>query len=185
MAERVCPWWMGFLIDNPLRRMIHNPEKILEPYVSLGMTAMDVGCGRGLFSIAMAKMVGDGGQVIAVDLQQKMLDALRRRAEKAGLLQRIHVHRCEADNLNIDAKADFALAFAMVHEVPDTQRFLGQVYACMKTSGTLLIAEPRLHVPAGSFQKTVEVAHAVGFRQLEQPQVPLCRAMVFIKVEPH
>ena len=76
----VCPWWGGYFIDNPIRRLFHNPEKIVGPYVGPGMTAMDVGCGMGFCSIAMAKIVGDSGQVIAVDLQQE--DA--RRAAAAG-----------------------------------------------------------------------------------------------------
>jgi ubiquinone/menaquinone biosynthesis C-methylase UbiE len=174
---------MGFLIDNPIRRLIHNPQKILAPYVRPGMTVMDVGCGMGLFSIAAAKMVGDDGRVIAVDLQQKMLDAMKRRAEKAGVAHRIHAHRCQADNLNIDAKADFVLAFAMVHEVPDTKRFLSQVHACLKPSGKFLVAEPRMHVPAGAFQKMLEIAGDVGFGRSEEPQVRRCRAVVFVKTD--
>ena len=184
MAERVFPWWMGWLIDNPLRRWIHNPAKILEPYLSTGMTVVDVGCGRGLFSIAMAKLVGDDGQVVAVDLQPEMLDAMRRRAERAGVADRIQAQRATADNLNLDAKANFVLAFAMVHEVPDTRRLLGQVYACLKPSGTFLVAEPRLHVRAAKFAEMVAIAEDVGFRRLEEPSVCCCRAMVFIKVEP-
>jgi hypothetical protein len=34
----VCPWWGGYFIDNPLRRLFHNPEKIVGPYVQPGMT---------------------------------------------------------------------------------------------------------------------------------------------------
>jgi ubiquinone/menaquinone biosynthesis C-methylase UbiE len=184
IMPHVCPWWAGYLIDNPLRRWIHNPQKILGPYIAPGMTALDVGCGMGLFSIAIAKMVGDQGQVIAVDLQQKMLDVVRRRAEKAGVAQRIRTHRCEADNLNLAAAADFVLAFAMVHEVPDTKRLLSQIYACLKPSGRFLIAEPRLHVPAGTFQQMLEIAADVGFRQsAEQPQVRRCRAVVLVKAD--
>jgi ubiquinone/menaquinone biosynthesis C-methylase UbiE len=185
MAEHVCPWWMGYLIDNPLRRLIHNPGKILGPYVRPGMTVIDVGCGMGFFCIAMAKMVGDQGQVIAVDLQQKMLDGMRRRAEKAGVAARIHAHRCESENLNIDTEANFVLAFAMVHEVPDTKRLLSQVYACLKPGGKFLVAEPRMHVPTSSFQRMLEIATAVGFRQsAEQPQVRRCHAVVFMKTDP-
>ena len=139
----------------------------------------------GYFSIPMAKMVGDDGKVIAVDLQQKMLDAMKRRAEKAGVANRIQAHCCEADDLNINAKADFVLAFAMVHEVPDTKRLLSQVLACLKPSGKFLIAEPQLHVSASTFQKMLEIAADVGFRQsAEQPQVRRCRAIVFGKVGP-
>ena len=69
MAIHVCPWWAGYFIDNPLRRLLHSPEAILGRHLRTGMTAMDLGCGMGLFSIAMARMVGDQGCVIAVDIQ--------------------------------------------------------------------------------------------------------------------
>ena len=78
----VCPWLGGLFIDNPVRRLLHDPAKILGPYVQRAMTVMDVGCGMGFFSIAMATMVADQGSVIVVDLQQ-MLDIVKRRAEKA------------------------------------------------------------------------------------------------------
>jgi ubiquinone/menaquinone biosynthesis C-methylase UbiE len=82
------------------------------------MTAMDIGCGMGFCSIAMARMVGNEGKVISVDLQQKMLDVLLKRARKAGVAERIETHRCEADSLGVDTAVDFVLAFMMVHEVP-------------------------------------------------------------------
>lgn len=94
MAGHICPWWGGYFLDNRFRRLLHDPEKIVGPYVRPGMTVIDVGCGMGLFAIAMAKMVGQSGLVIAVDLQQKMLDVLRRRAETAGVADRIQLHRC-------------------------------------------------------------------------------------------
>jgi 2-polyprenyl-3-methyl-5-hydroxy-6-metoxy-1,4-benzoquinol methylase len=65
MAAHVCPWWLAwFSINNPVRRLAHNPEKIVGPYVKAGTTVLDVGCGVGWFSIPMAGMVGDQGQVI-------------------------------------------------------------------------------------------------------------------------
>jgi 2-polyprenyl-3-methyl-5-hydroxy-6-metoxy-1,4-benzoquinol methylase len=128
MAGHVCPWWGGYFLDNPLRRLIHDPEKIVGPYVKPGMTVMDVGCGMGFFSIGMARMVGDQGRVIAIDLQEKMLGVLRRRAEKAGVGDRIKTHKCQQDHLDVDAHADFTLAFMMVHEVPDQRRLLGEIH---------------------------------------------------------
>jgi ubiquinone/menaquinone biosynthesis C-methylase UbiE len=181
MPAHVCPWWGGYFIDNPLRRLLHPPEKILSPYIQSGMTVMDVGCGMGFFSIAMAKMVGDEGRVICVDLQQKMLDVLLKRARKAGVADRIETHRCEADNLGVDAQVEFVLAFAMVHEVPDTGRFLEQVHGCLKPGGKLFVAEPRLHVPATQFETMVQAADRLGFRLSEQPYVRWSRAAMFVK----
>ncbi|MBS3808804.1 MAG: class I SAM-dependent methyltransferase, partial [Desulfobacterales bacterium] len=70
----VCPWWMAYTFDNPIRRMIHPPEKILAGYVGAAMTVLDLGCGFGHFSIGMAKMVKDSGLVIAIDIQARMLE---------------------------------------------------------------------------------------------------------------
>jgi ubiquinone/menaquinone biosynthesis C-methylase UbiE len=179
MAGRVCPWWGGFFIDNPLRRLLHNPEKILGPYVKPGTTAMDVGCGMGMFSLAMAQMVGNSGRVIAVDLQQQMLDMLRRRVERTSVADRIPTHKCEADRLGFDAQADFALAFMMVHEVTDQRRLLGEIHACLKPGGKLLVAEPKIHVPGRAFLQTVATAEELGFRVVEESRVRWCRAVVF------
>ena len=125
MAGHVCPWWGGYFIDNPLRRLLHHPENTLVPHVQPGMTAMDFGCGMGLFSIAMAKLVGDGGRVIAVDLQQKMLDVLQKRAAKAGVADRITTHRCTAVSVGRSEPIDFALAFYSAHEVPGMEKACG------------------------------------------------------------
>jgi 2-polyprenyl-3-methyl-5-hydroxy-6-metoxy-1,4-benzoquinol methylase len=67
----VCPWWLAYTFDNPIRKLFHKPQKMLSLYVKEGMSVMDVGCGMGFFSIGMARMVGDNGNVIAVDLQKK------------------------------------------------------------------------------------------------------------------
>jgi ubiquinone/menaquinone biosynthesis C-methylase UbiE len=181
MIGLVCPWWGGYFIDNPLRRLLHNPEQILRPYVRPGMQAMDVGCGMGWFAIPMARMVGHQGHVIAVDLQSKMLDALRRRAERADVADRIRCHRCDADRLNVDARVDFALAFAMVHEVPDQRRLLGEIFACLNPHGTLLVAEPRVHVSGRAFGQTVTAAETLGFRVAGEPWVRWCRAAALEK----
>ena len=182
MSGHVCPWWGGYFIDNPLRRLIHNPEKIVGPYVQPGMTVMDVGCGMGFCSIAMVKLVGNQGRVIAVDLQQKMLDVLWRRAEKAGVADRIQLHKCEQDRLGVETLVDFALAFMMVHEVPDQRRLLEEIYGCLKPGGKLLVAEPKIHVPGKAFGRTVALAGEAGFEVVEEPRVHGCRAVVLEKV---
>ncbi len=182
MVAYVCPWWaVPFTIDPPFRRLIHDPQKIVGPYVKPGMTVMDVGCGVGWFSIPMAGMVGDQGKVVAVDLQPQMLDMLRRRAEKAGVTAQIKTHPCEPNRLGIETEVDFALIFAMLHEVPDQRRLLGEIYNCLKQGGKLLLAEPPFHVTRKTFTNEVAVAEESGFRIVEQPQVRWSRAVLFVK----
>ena len=61
----VCPWWLCFTFDNPLRKLLHNPEAILNPYIHPGNNVIDVGAGMGYFSIPLAKLVGPAGHVTA------------------------------------------------------------------------------------------------------------------------
>jgi ubiquinone/menaquinone biosynthesis C-methylase UbiE len=92
MNEHLCPWWLGYTFDNRLRRLFHNPQKILGTYIQPGATVADIGCGMGFFSIGMARIVGENGKVIAADLQKKMLDILMKRAARAGVANRITPH---------------------------------------------------------------------------------------------
>jgi len=181
MAAHVCPWWAGYFIDNPLRRLLHDPQQIVGPHVKPGMTVMDIGCGMGWFSIPMARMVGEKGRVIAVDLQQPMLDVLRRRAERAGVADRVQTHKCRHDRLGIEVQSDFALCFMMVHEVRDPRRLLGEIHACFKPGGKLMAAEPKIHVPGPAFRQTVATAEQVGFRVVDHPRVRWCRAVLLEK----
>jgi len=181
MREHVCPWWGGYFIDNKLRRLIHNPEKILGPYVEPGATVMDFGCGMGLFSIAMARLVGPQGKVIAVDLQQKMLDVLARRAAKAGVADRIIPRRSEKESLGFIEPVDFALAFYSAHEVPNLRRLLAEIHACLRARGKFLVVEPRGHVGPKEFSAMLSQAEAIGFRVQQEPRVALSRAAVLKK----
>ncbi|MBN2217451.1 MAG: class I SAM-dependent methyltransferase [Pirellulales bacterium] len=178
----VCPWWsVPLTINPPFRRLLHDPEKIVGPYVESGMTVLDVGCGAGWFSIPMARMVGETGKVIAVDLQPQMLAMLRRRAERAGMASRIQTHGCEWNRLGIEVEADFALIFAMLHEVPDQDRMLDEVHRLLKHDGRLLLAEPPLHVSKKRFANEVAIAKRAGFRIVEEPRLRWSHAVLLAK----
>lgn len=178
--DRVCPWWFSGVLDNPLRRWLHKPQAILEPYVRPGQTALDIGCGPGYFTLPLARLVGEQGQVIAVDLQQQMLEQARRRADQAGLLPRIRFQQASPGGLGLEPGcADFALAFWMVHEVPDKLGLLRQVRDALRPGGRLLLVEPLLEVQRGDFEHTLEIALGAGLQVLSRPQVRISRAALF------
>lgn len=180
----VCPWWLAYTFDNPLRRFLHDPEKIFSPYLINGMTAVDLGCGMGFFSIGMARMVGDTGRVISVDIQQKMLDILQKRALKTGIGHRIHIHCAAPDNIGLtrySGRIDMALSFWMVHETPHIENFIAEIFTLVKPGGKYLLVEPRVHVSPAQFQYILAAAVQAGFHVLGHPRIALSHAVWFQK----
>ena len=141
-GDHVCPWWCCFTFDNPLRRLFHNPERIMSPYIRQGNTVIDIGPGMGYFTRAMCKLVGRKGRVVAIDIQQKMLDALAKRVARLGLADRLKTRLAGPKQFGVSDKADFILAFWMVHEVPDKQEFFRQVAHLLKPEESSFLSSP-------------------------------------------
>jgi len=181
MGNHVCPWWLAYTFDNPLRALFHKPEQIFSPYVQEGMTVADIGCGMGYFSIGMAGLVGEGGKVIAVDIQDKMLEKMEQRAKKKGVGTVIHPIQCSEHDIGISETLDFALAFWMAHETPDIEKFFAQIHSVLKPEGLLLITEPRFHVSADEYRRELEIAARVGFEVNEEPSVTFSHAAILGK----
>ncbi|MBF0495717.1 MAG: class I SAM-dependent methyltransferase [Deltaproteobacteria bacterium] len=179
MKNHTCPWWLAYTFDHRLRRLLHNPERLLGGQIKPGMTVLDLGCGMGFFSIGMARLVGSEGRVISVDVQPDMLRVLLGRAERAGLADRIQPHLCHADQLGLSVKADFALAFWMAHEINDRVAFFNQVRGCLRSGGRLLVVEPVIHVTGRDFRTVEDSITAAGFAPLDQPRIRLSRARFF------
>jgi ubiquinone/menaquinone biosynthesis C-methylase UbiE len=177
--RHVCPWWICFTFDNFLRRLVQDPEKTIEPYVHPGDTVLDVGPGMGYFSIPLAKRVGERGRVFAVDVQIEMLNALQKRARKANVEQRIILHRCKKDSLGLNIKFDFALAFWMVHEVPEQESFFQEIRSLLRPDGKFLMSEPKIHVSKVRYKETVEKAIRAGLALKSQPDISLSRSALF------
>jgi ubiquinone/menaquinone biosynthesis C-methylase UbiE len=181
---RVCPWWLGYLLANPIRKLIQHPERILSAYVTDGMTAVDIGCGMGYFSIPMAKLVGSRGKVICFDLQAKMLASLKRRAKRAGVLERITIRLSAANSLQLEdraGEADFVLAFAVVHEIPDHARLFSEIRTVLKTGAKLLVSEPKGHVSEQAFAATMSIAQANGLEISATPMIRHSHSALLIK----
>ena len=120
MAGNECPFWVGYLLCCPVRKLWHNPDKILGPYICEGMKVLDIGCAMGFFSLPMAKMVGPEGRVICIDVQEKMLKSLLKKAQRAGVHERIETRLCSKNSFcleDIEEEIGFALAFQAVSQL--------------------------------------------------------------------
>jgi len=170
MSEHdVCPWWQGYLLASPLRRMVHDPARLLRPFVRAGMLVLEPGPGMGFFTLDLARLVGPTGRVVAVDVQSRMIEGLRRRARRKDLLDRIDARVGEPSCLGLDgleASVDFTFAFAVVHETPSAKGFFAEVARAMRGDAIFLLAEPKGHVSPAKFARALAAAAENGFTEV-------------------
>ncbi|MEK7706000.1 MAG: class I SAM-dependent methyltransferase [Myxococcota bacterium] len=186
MACHVCPWWLGYLLLSPLRRLGQDPHVLLSPHVRADMTVLEVGPGMGYFSLELGRLVGPQGRVTCTELQPRMLRGLRRRLERAGLAARFDLRHVGADSLAVQDLADrvdFALLFAVVHEVADQRRLFAEVFAALRRGGALLVAEPSGHVSAKAFAASEALATEAGFEVASRPLIRRSRAVLLVKTD--
>jgi ubiquinone/menaquinone biosynthesis C-methylase UbiE len=160
---RTCPWWFTRTFDNPLRRLVHDSRKMLEPYVVPGSRVADVGCGMGYFTVAMAELVGPSGHVQAVDLQPQQLRVAERRCRRGKVADRVRFVEASASSLGLTGPVDFVLAFWMVHEVDDRAGFFEQLRMVTEPGARVLVAEPVFHVARDEVEAELALARAHGF----------------------
>jgi SAM-dependent methyltransferase len=184
MAYHVCPWWVGYLLITPLRRLFESPTKVLAPHVAEGMTVLEPGPGMGFFTLELARLVGETGRVIAVELQAKMLSRLTRRAAKAKLLRRIDARLAQPDRLgtaDLKGQVDFVFVCHVVHELPSAATFFVEVVDAMRQGAMLLLIEPRGHVSLGQFDKELQAASVAGLTVTARPTIARRHAALLAK----
>jgi ubiquinone/menaquinone biosynthesis C-methylase UbiE len=147
--------------------------------VEPGDTVVDVGCGPGFFTIPLAAMVGSRGHVVAVDLQQGMLDLARSYAEQERVEDRIQFHLCQQDSLALNGvKADFVFIFYVLHEIPDKEDVFKQLAGLVKRGGKVFVCEPPFHVSKSAFQEYIDMATRAGFEKVPVKKVGLSKTML-------
>jgi ubiquinone/menaquinone biosynthesis C-methylase UbiE len=181
--NKVCPVEKAGGLDNSLRRFLQNPRKILMPFIRNGMTVLDLGCGPGFFSIEIARMLGDSGKVIAADLQEGMLEKVRHKINGTKLEKRIELHKCLEDNIGVNEKIDFVLAFYVIHEVPDQDKLFKELISILKPGGLIFIVEPKFHVSKKSFDEMVNGLKKNGLGIMTGPKVFFSRTVVLTNKE--
>jgi ubiquinone/menaquinone biosynthesis C-methylase UbiE len=179
--NRVCPVERAKYLDRAIRKWIQSPNKILKSYIKEGMKVIDFGCGPGYFTLEIARLVGESGKVIAVDLQQGMLDIVRHKIEGTELEKRITLVKCESDSINVHENVDSVFAFYVIHEVPDKRNFFANVKNILKTGGILYIVEPKGHVSNPKFEEMIKWSEDLGFQVHSRPKIFFSRAVLLDK----
>jgi len=186
MADKrhVMPWWMGYLLINPLRKFLENPDRIFAPFVKPGMKVLEIGPAMGFFTLPLGRLVGEKGKVISVEIQERMIKTLEKRVRKAGLEDIIEVRPCSGESLLIETfknQIDFAVAFHVVHEVSGAEKMFREIYETIRPGALLFVAEPKGHVTEDELKNEIETAKECGFKLLNRPDIKRNRSFMLQK----
>ncbi len=174
MTSGIPTWWIDSILAKPLRRLVETPKRMLKGWVRPGMTVLDIGCGGGDHSLAMAKLVGAKGRVVSVDLKAEKIAALKRRATQAGVSERIQARVCGEQDLEVGdltGQVDFALAVYVVHHAADAACLMRDIHGALKPGGILLVVEPRHHASSAECEATESAAQEAGFTIVDHPKL--------------
>ncbi len=159
-----CPRWLGFLLDNPIAGSEASLQ-ITRAEVKAGMSALDAGCGTGRLTLPLARIVGDQGRVLGVDIQPKMLATVRARLHAAGL-QNVTLQQAALGEGIFREQNVFDRAFltTVLGEIPNQLQALEEICAALKPGGILSISEIMFDPHYQSPARARELAEKAGFR---------------------
>lgn len=129
-----------------------------------GMVVLEVGAGVGTFTIPAARRVGSAGKIISVDLQPEMIAKLERNVRRAGITN-VVTKVAGAYELPLeDSSVDCVFFVAVIGEIAEPQRALGEAYRVLKSDGMLSITEdfvdPDYKLPG----ETARLVERAGFK---------------------
>jgi ubiquinone/menaquinone biosynthesis C-methylase UbiE len=177
-SGRICPVEISGGLDNFFRRWIQNPTRILKPYLNPGYKVLDFGCGPGFFTIDIAQLVGETGTVYAADLQEGMLEKVRKKVNKTQMHNRIKIHKCEESGISLNDTVDFILAFYMIHEVVNQGKIFQEFKQLLNPQGKVLIIEPDFHVSKNDFNNMISRLEKTNFKIIERPKISFSRSIL-------
>lgn len=168
-----------FVLDNVVRRLVLPPRRFLSKYVDPGDAVADLGCGSGHFTIALSRIVGDDGRVLAVDFDPRAIARLRGKIERRGAQHIVDAHVVSAAAIDFveSASLDFVLAEGLLCCMADHAGALRQILRILRPTGRAWLGVTKMgrdHDP-----RTVTAAEWTsilsGVRVLESGEGPLTR----------
>lgn len=162
--------------DDSARRRWQPPEAILaEIGLSAGMTFVDVGCGEGFFTLPAADIVGQAGEIHALDANPQAITTLREKIAQAGLTNvSVETGRGE-DTVLCGECADIVFLGIVLHDFETPQQVLANAYLMARPGGRLVNLDWKKEaLPLGppehikfSPERAAEMIRQAGFRVVE------------------
>lgn len=161
-----CPTWLGWslwLMENPVTGNYTGTQETLRRLeVRPGQRVLDIGCGPGRVTLPAARLVGVEGEVLALDVQQNMLEWLRERAGQSGL-DNVRTVQSDINEADIEAgTVDAAWMITVLGEIPSREAAMQKIAKWLKPGGRLSVGEVILDPHYQRFSTVQKLANEAG-----------------------
>jgi SAM-dependent methyltransferase len=140
-----APAFFGPFLDSRIRRWMQPPERtIARSGLRPDMRVLEIGCGSGAHTLLAARAVGPRGEVVALDVQQGMLDQLIAKLDQGENADVANVTMALGDAMNLpfpDDAFDLVMMVTVLPEIPDQARALAEIHRALRREGTLAVTE--------------------------------------------
>jgi SAM-dependent methyltransferase len=158
MGHQAAGW-----LERPEREDEEQPKKLLKALkLEPGLAVADIGAGSGYYSFRIAPLVGEKGKVYAVDIQQEMLDIIKKRMKKDKVSNIETILGAEADPKLPDDSIDMILLVDVYHEFAQPYEMTQKMVKALKPGGRLIFVEFKKEDP----KVPIKEVHKMSERQV-------------------
>lgn len=175
---REIAYVMGFngaiWLERPEREDEEAPSKLVQALkLQPGQVVADIGAGSGVLSVLMAKELGDKGKVLAVDVQQEMLDLLDKKLKKLNVKNVEGVLGTEKTPRLEPASVDLAIMVDVYHEFAFPYEMMLEISKSLKPGGRVVFVEYRKEDPEVPIKLVHKMTQTQVKREINQPEFGL------------
>jgi cyclopropane fatty-acyl-phospholipid synthase-like methyltransferase len=133
--------------DDPARDVWQMPARVIDALqLKSGMKVADIGAGTGYFSMRLAKV--PGVSVLAVDIEPKMVEYLKQRADKEHAMN-VTAVLAGASSPNLPEPVDVILVVDTYHHLPNRPAYFRELRKSLRPGGRIAIVDFRKDAPEG------------------------------------
>jgi ubiquinone/menaquinone biosynthesis C-methylase UbiE len=152
-------------LDRPERIKEEQPAKLYKELdLKGGEVVADIGAGSGYHTLPLAEAVGPKGKVLAVEIQQEMLDIIEKKMKAKGLKNIDLVLGTEKDPKLLPESVDVMLMVDVYHEIEDPYEMTEAMVKALKPGGRLVFVEFRLEDP----KVPIKLVHKMTEKQVKK-----------------
>ena len=179
-----CPANLSWLVENPYVNAVASPDRLLQRLnIAEGMKILDVGSGPGRLTIPASLRIGNKGEVVALDIQDRMLEKLKRKIDNRPIHNIRLIHAGVGEGKLETDYFDRALLVTVLGEIHDKHKALTEIYEALKSNGILSITEliPDPHYTSRSHIRSL--CAKAGFKESDSFGNWFCFTINFVKPE--